>query len=129
MDPTLQAICDQLRQAQHEGWYRTGSDLDGLSAQGQRQLADAIRTTIQRTTADHKFHSCKKGGTDDTADGCSIVAADTDATRGQSHLQSYVKAAKHNDGAERALGVLLGADWSVVATAWDAYPSWPRRDA
>ena len=125
MDPALRAICDQLRQVQHEGWYRTGSDLDGLSAQAQRQLADAIRTTIQRTTADHKLHSCRFGGTDDTGRWRFIVVADTDATRGQSHLQSYVKAAKHNDGADRALGVLLSPDGSLLATAWNAHPPGP----
>lgn len=125
MDPQLRMLSDGLRDAEAPGWWRIGADLDDLAEQAQHRLAEAMRLTISRAQADGRFHSSATGGRGDTGGWLLIVAAADDTPDTRTHLRDYLAAKKHQDGAERALGVLLNHDGSPRLTLWYDHPPEP----
>lgn len=125
MQPRLEQICSQLRDMQRDGWWRLWSDLDGLSEQAQTRLADAISEVQRQTSQDGGFHTVVFGGHDDTGSWLILVASGPSTAESMAHLQTYLRAKKHSVSADRAAGVLLGVDGSILNSAWEDEPPGP----
>lgn len=125
MQPSLEQIGSQLREAQDDGWWRLGSDLDGLSEQAQARLADAISEVQRQTSQDGGFHTVVFGGHDNTGSWLIIVASGPNTPESTTHLQTYLRAKKHSVAADRAAGILLGVDGLILKSAWEDEPPGP----
>jgi hypothetical protein len=118
----LQDLTDAMTGLGAPGWWRVGADIDGYSTTTQNQMAENIEATLARSRADGAFHTFTTGGTDDTGRWIYIFAAGPDTPDNQAHLAEYLRAKKHQDHADRALGVLLSRTGSPVRTLWLAHP-------
>jgi len=118
MNPLLQVFSDRLREAEAPGWWRTGSDLDGLADQAQHRLADGMRLTIPRARADGQFHTFTTSGSGDTGGWLLILAVADDTPESRNHLRDYLIAKKPQDSADRALGAMVNPDGSPWLTLW-----------
>jgi len=87
MNPLLQVFSDRLREAEAPGWWRTGSDLDGLADQAQHRLADGMRLTIPRARANGQFHTFTTSGSGDTG-GWLLILAVADDTRSRGTISA-----------------------------------------
>ena len=118
MNPLLHVFSDRLRETEAPGWWRTGSDLDGLADQAQHRLADGMRLTIPRARADGQFHTFTTSGSGDTGGWLLILAVADDTPESRNHLRDYLIAKKHQDSADRALGAMVNPDGSPWLTLW-----------
>lgn len=118
MNPLLQVFSDRLREAEAPGWWRTGSDLDGLADQAQHRLADGMRLTIPRARANGQFHTFTTSGSGDTGGWLLILAVADDTPESRNHLRDYLIAKKPQDSADRALGAMVNPDGSPWLTLW-----------
>lgn len=121
MEPPLQRIIDCMSANNTPGWWRAAADIDGYSTQAQRGIADNIGLTLAQSARDGSFHTFTTGGTDDTGRWIYIFAAGPDTVTNRDHLRQYLRAKKHQDHADRALGVLLAHDGKPHFTMWLAH--------
>lgn len=94
MNPLLHVFSDRLRETEAPGWWRTGSDLDGLADQAQHRLADGMRLTIPRARANGQFHTFTTSGSGDTGGWLLILAVADDTPESRNHLRDYLIAKK-----------------------------------
>lgn len=118
MDSRLSRIFNSMRDASAPGWWRASADIDGHSDQSQRGMAQSIEATMAASAADRAFHTFATGGFDDTGRWIYIFAAGPDSPHIRERLELYLSAKKHQDHADRALGVLLGHDGKPRLTIW-----------
>jgi hypothetical protein len=122
MEHRLQTIFDSMGAGGQPGWWRAAADIDGYSTQAQQRLAANIKATLGASAQDDSFHTFTTGGHDDTGRWICIFAAGADTTVNREHLRQYLRAKKHQDHADRALGVLLARDGMPRVTLWLAHP-------
>ena len=122
MEPLLQRIFDSMGASSEPGWWRAAADVDGYSAETQRRIAANIGATLAASAQDDSFHTFTTGGFDDTGRWICIFAAGADTATNREHLRQYLRAKKHQDHADRALGVLLALDGQPRVTLWLAHP-------
>ena len=118
----LRKVTEAMANVGAPGWWRVGSDLDGYSTASQNQMAANIEATLASSRADGGFHTFTTGGTDDTGRWIYIFATGPDTADNREHLEQYLRAKKHQDHADRALGVHLSESGSPVRTLWLAHP-------
>jgi hypothetical protein len=121
MEPALQGIVDSMSASSAPGWWRAAADIDGYSTQAQHGIADNIGRTLVESARDGSFHTFTTGGTDDTGRWIYIFAAGPDTAANREHLRQYLRAKKHQDHADRALGVLMAHDGKPRLTMWLAH--------
>lgn len=117
MDAQLRRVFDAMASNGAPGWWRAAADIDGHSAQAQRSMAANIGSTLA-ASADGSYHTFATGGFDDTGRWIFIFAAGTDSRANRERLRTYLEAKKHNERADRALGVLLDRDGRPRVTLW-----------
>lgn len=122
MEPLLQRIFDSMGAGSEPGWWRAAADVDGYSTEAQRGIAANIGATLAAGAQDDSFHTFATGGFDDTGRWICIFAAGADTATNREHLRQYLRAKKHQDHADRALGVLLARDGRPRVTLWFAHP-------
>lgn len=118
----LRKVTEAMANVGAPGWWRVGSDLDGYSTASQNQMAANIEATLASSRADGGFHTFTTGGTDDTGRWIYIFATGPDTSDNREHLEQYLRAKKHQDHADRALGVHLSESGSPGRTLWLAHP-------
>lgn len=131
MEPLLKKIFDRMAASSAPGWWRAAADLDGYSTQAQRAIAANVDATLAASAHDGSFHTFATGGFDDTGRWICIFAAGADTLANREHLRQYLRAKKHQEHADRALGVLLAPDGRPRVTLWldDPWAEDPELDA
>lgn len=117
MERRLRQVFDAMAANGAPGWWRAAADLDGHSAQAQRSIASSVAATLA-AGADGSFHTFATGGVDDTGRWIYIFAAGADSAANREHLRQYLTAKKHQEHADRALGVLLASDGRPRVALW-----------
>ncbi|GCE75658.1 hypothetical protein [Cellulomonas biazotea] len=117
MHAQLAKIFDAMAAVGAPGWWRAASDIDSYSAQAQASTAGGVALTLA-AGADGSFHTFATGGADDTGRWIYIFAAGADTPANREHLRQYLEAKKHQEHADRALGVLLAPDGRPRVTLW-----------
>lgn len=127
----LARILESMRDANAPGWWRAASDIDGHSDQSQRGMAQGVNTTLAASARDNAFHTFATGGFDDSGRWIHIFAAGPDSAETRERLGLYLRAKKHQEHADRALGVLLREDGMPRLTIWldDRWTEDPELDA
>lgn len=120
-------LLDDMRRHGAPGWWRAGADLDNYSTLSQDKIAANIAHMLERAASDGEFRTFTTGGTDETGRWVYIFASGAYTKENCDHLELYLTAKKHQQHADRALGVLMNHDGAPEATLWLAYP--PENDA
>lgn len=123
MEPRLQVVFDAMRVDGAPGWLRAAADIDGYSQEAQRRLALNIDATLRRSAPDGSFRTFTTGGFDDTGRWIFIFAAGADTVTNRERLSRYLQAKKHQERADRALGVFLAPTGIPRLTMWSTRPS------
>ena len=118
----LSQILDVMREQGSPGWLRAAADFDGYDPSTQEKLCANIFEVLAQHRRDGGFHTLATGGLDDSGRWVSIFAVAESIHAGREHLEQYLLAKKHNERADRLLGVLMSPGGGVLMTRWLSYP-------
>lgn len=122
----LELVIAAMRERDLAGWWRVAADIDGYSTHAQDQMAHNIERSLDRSRRDGGFHTFTTGGEDDTGSWVYIFATGPDSPANRTLLHDYLAAKKHQEHADRAVGVHLKLDGTPLYTVWLAHP--PQHD-
>ncbi|MBY4228296.1 hypothetical protein HQO39_14780 [Rhodococcus fascians] len=120
----IEKIVDFLHDGHKSGWLRIGADLTNLSTSSQKWLSRGIKEVRNNTNRDKQRHSAVHGFAGVWGYPLIFVASvpkNGDVKSEFERLEVYLTAKKHQQGSDRALGILL-SDGEIVATIYDNSP-------
>ncbi|MDH2426930.1 hypothetical protein [Sphaerisporangium sp. TRM90804] len=114
-NPDIEEIVTFLQDGKKPGWLRFGADLLDLSASTQAALARDMKDVVNRTRADHQFHTAVETFISPWGHAAIFVASQPISyVEAFQRLVIYMKAKKYQLQADRALGLLLAESGQVV---------------